>query len=76
VVVSSASALPAAEYERVALSQASGDSLSDASNQAATLQLPPARVERITTELRESVARDAELWAGVLRAWLAEEEKA
>ncbi len=41
-----------------------------------TLQLPPPRVEVITGQLKESVTRDAELWAGVLRAWLAEEENA
>ena len=41
-----------------------------------TLQLPPSRVEVLTGQLRDSVNHDSELWAGVVRSWLAEEEHA
>ena len=64
----------AAEYDRVAL--AGREEAEEAPRQSPALQLPPARVDVITTQLRESMARDADLWAGVLRAWLSEEEKA
>jgi flagellar M-ring protein FliF len=66
---------PAPAYDRVSLSHAAHPQTEGpASSQ--TLQLPPPRVEVITSQLRESVTRDSELWAGVLRAWLAEEENA
>jgi flagellar biosynthesis/type III secretory pathway M-ring protein FliF/YscJ len=66
---------PAPAYDRVSLSHAA-HSQTEGTASSQTLQLPPPRVEVITSQLRESVTRDAELWAGVLRAWLAEEENA
>jgi LPXTG-motif cell wall-anchored protein len=73
-----AAALPAAaeEYDRVALAHGAREDNGQDRKQGSALQLPPARAEVITAQLRESVSRDAELWAGVLRAWLSEEEKA
>ena len=66
---------PAPAYDRVSLSHASHPQ-TEGPTTSQTLQLPPPRVEVITSQLRESVTRDSELWAGVLRAWLAEEENA
>ncbi|HLJ50598.1 MAG TPA: flagellar basal-body MS-ring/collar protein FliF [Bryobacteraceae bacterium] len=37
-------------------------------------QLPPTRMEVITAQLRDSVTRDGELWASVMKSWLAEED--
>jgi flagellar biosynthesis/type III secretory pathway M-ring protein FliF/YscJ len=34
--------------------------------------LAPARLETLTTQLRETAAKDAEICAGVLRGWLKE----
>jgi flagellar M-ring protein FliF len=74
-------ALPRASQEQdtVALSRAARDA--DQINRepqslGQPLQLPPSRVEVLTGQLRDSVTRDSELWAGVVRSWLAEEEHA
>lgn len=70
-----APALPAAaaDYERAAM--LSGPVAQEPGAPQA-LRLPASRLEVMTGQLRESVSHDAELWAGVLRSWLSEEEKA
>lgn len=60
-------------YDQVSLGGA-GSAQAAAGQQP--LQLPASRVETITGQLRDSVQRDAELWAGIIRSWLAEEENA
>jgi flagellar biosynthesis/type III secretory pathway M-ring protein FliF/YscJ len=46
------------------------------SGQAPAMQLPAASPEMVTSQMRESAAQDAEAWAQILRAWIAEEERA
>ena len=40
------------------------------------LQLPASPIETLNAKLKESVQRDAEVWANIIRGWLSEEEGA
>lgn len=74
-IVQRTAALPeaASAADRVELSSArAGKPEVEAADESHRLEAP--RVEVLTAELRESAARDSELWAGVVRAWLAEED--
>jgi hypothetical protein len=43
-------------------------------NGASIAALPPSRTEALLTQLQDSGKNNPELWAGILRGWLSEEE--